>query len=80
MNISGQLRSRRQFIEASEFKARCVELVDQVALGDGDIVITRSGRAVARLSPYAEKPATLFGIDKDRLLLLGDVVAPLDGD
>ena len=31
-----------------------------------------------RLVPYREKPKSLFGIDKGRFEILGDIVEPLD--
>lgn len=78
MDTREQERVGARFIKASEFKAKCLKLMDQVAVGEGDIVITKNGRPVARLGPYMEKPASLFGIDKGRIRLLGDVVEPLD--
>lgn len=65
-------------IKASEFKARCFKLMDEVAEHGAEIVITKNGRPVSRLIPYRAKPDTLFGIDRGRLELLGDVDEPLD--
>lgn len=68
----------RHEISASQFKARCLGLMDQVAR-DGDvIVITKNGRPVAELHPCSSsRRASPFGLHRD-LQLLGDVVAPLD--
>jgi prevent-host-death family protein len=68
----------RREISASQFKARCLGLMDQVAR-DGDVlVITKNGRPVAELHPCAgSRPMSPFGLHPD-LELLGDVVAPLD--
>ena len=65
-------------IKASEFKATCLKLMDEVAENGGEIVITKNGRPTAKLVAYREKPHTLFGIDRGRLEILGDVVAPVD--
>ena len=65
-------------IKASEFKARCLKLMDEVADNGVEIVITRNGRPVSRLIPYRKKPDTLFGIDRGRLEILGDIDEPLD--
>lgn len=65
-------------ITASEFKARCLKLMDEVARSGAEIVITKNGRPVSRLIPYRERPHTLFGIDRGRLELLGDVDEPFD--
>ena len=65
-------------IKASEFKARCLKLMDEVADNGAEIVITKNGRPVSRLVPYRKKPDTLFGIDRGKLEILGDLDEPLD--
>lgn len=65
-------------IKASEFKAKCLQLMDEVAATGEEIVITKNGRPVSRLTPYREKPKTLFGIDRDKITILGDIVEPID--
>ena len=65
-------------IKASEFKARCLKLMDEVADNGAEIVITKNGRPVSRLVPWRKKPDTLFGIDRGKLEILGDVDEPLD--
>jgi prevent-host-death family protein len=47
-------------ISASQFKARCLALLDQVAEGGGEIVVTKRGRPVARVVPV-EEGASLEG-------------------
>ena len=65
-------------IKASEFKAKCLKLMDEVAENGEEIVITKNGKPVAKLTAYRERPKTLFGIDKDRLEILGDIISPID--
>ena len=65
-------------IKASEFKARCLKLMDEVAESGEEIVITKNGRPVSRLLPYREKPKSWFGIDRGRIEILGDIVEPID--
>ena len=65
-------------IKASEFKAKCLQLMDEVAATGEEIVITKKGRPVSKLMPYREKPKTLFGIDRDKIVILGDIVEPID--
>ena len=65
-------------IKASEFKARCLKLMDEVAESGEEIVITKNGRPTARLVAYREKPRTLFGIDRGKLEILGDIISPMD--
>ncbi len=66
--------------KASEFKAKCLKLMDEVAESGEEIVITKNGRPVSRLLPYRQRPKTLFGRDRDKLLILGDIGEPLDVD
>ncbi len=65
-------------IKASEFKARCLKLMDEVAESGEEIVITKNGRPVAQLKPYRQKPKSLFGIDRGRIEILGDIIEPID--
>ena len=65
-------------IEASDFKAKCLELMDEVAESGEEIVIAKNGRPVSRLVPYREKPKSWFGIDRGRIEFLGDIIEPID--
>jgi prevent-host-death family protein len=64
-------------ISAAEFKAHCLQLMDQVAAGGEPITITKRGKPVARLvavEPPAE-PATLFGYMAGYGEVVGDIVS-----
>jgi prevent-host-death family protein len=66
-------------IKAAEFKAKCLELMDRVAEGHEEIVITKRGKPIAKLVPEEDKPwAPLFGRSAGTVEILGDIVAPLD--
>ena len=65
-------------VKASEFKAKCLKLMDEVAETGEEIVITKHGKPVSRLTPYRERPKTLFGIDRGRMDILGDIDDPVD--
>lgn len=75
---NGKTAGRPKIIKASEFKAKCLKLMDEVAASGEEIVITKNGRPVSRLAPYRTKPATLFGIDRGRIEVLGDIGEPID--
>ena len=47
-------------IPASQFKARCLALLDEVARSGETLVVTKRGKAVARVVP-AEEPKNLVG-------------------
>ena len=65
-------------MKASEFKAKCLGLMDEVNENGGEIVITKNGKPVSRLVPYHEKPVAWFGADRGKLKILGDIISPID--
>ena len=67
-------------MKASEFRAKCLKLMDEVADSGEEIVITKHGRPVSRLVPYRERPKSLFGIHRGKMEIRGDIVAPIDVD
>jgi prevent-host-death family protein len=66
-------------IKAGEFKAKCLELMDWVAEGKEEIIITKRGKPVAKLVPVSAVPKKeLFGYMKGTAEILGDIVSPID--
>jgi antitoxin (DNA-binding transcriptional repressor) of toxin-antitoxin stability system len=66
-------------IQASEFKAKCLALMDQVARTGETIVVTKNGKPVAEL--HAHRPpraASPFGLHKGKTQILGDIIEPTD--
>lgn len=51
-----------QTLKASEFKARCLKLMDEVQETGEEIVITKNGKPISRLVPYRVKAPTLLGL------------------
>jgi len=54
-------------IKASEFKAKCLHLMDVVNETNEEILITKNGVPVSRLVPYKVKKATLFGLHSNQI-------------
>ena len=67
-----------RIIKASEFKARCLKLMDEVNETGEEIIVTKNGRPTARLVPYRPTSGTWFGADRDIIQILGDLDEPLD--
>lgn len=69
-------------IPASEFKARCLALMDEVAAGGEPVVITKHGKPVARLTAHQPPRAkSLIGLHKGQIKILGDIISPAwDGE
>lgn len=60
-------------IAASEFKAKCLRLLDEVAEG-ATLVITKHGKPVARVAPVSASTQTLRGTWKGIVKIKGDIV------
>ena len=62
---------------AGEFKARCLRVMEEVKKYRIPVVITKKGRAVAKLVP-TDTPATeVFGCMAGTARIAGDVEAPV---
>ena len=67
-----------QTIQASEFKAKCLSLMDKVATTGETLVVTKNGKPVAELRPFSGKRVTSpFGLHPD-IEIHGDLLAPLE--
>ena len=65
-------------IQASEFKAKCLALMDEVARSGIPILITKNGKPVAELWPHRPPRArSLIGLHKGQVAVMGDIVSPL---
>ena len=78
MSIEGDAATAPRTIKASEFKAKCLKLMDEVAESGEEIVITKHGRPVSKLAPYREKPKAPFGRHRDIIRIIGDIIEPID--
>lgn len=67
-------------IKASEFKATCLRLMDEVAETGEEIVVTKHGRPTARLVPCRKQFRDWFGADRGAVEIVGDIVSPIDAE
>ena len=67
-----------EIIKASEFKAKCLQLMDEVNISGKEFIITKNGKPVSKLVPIKRRPDTLFGAHKDKIVITGDIISPLD--
>ena len=64
-------------VGATEFKAKCLELMDRVQARRETFVITKRGKPVAKLVPLERtRTAGLFGCMAGKATLTGDITAP----
>ena len=61
-------------INASDFKARCRRVLDDVQATRTEVVITKRGKPVARLSPIGPARRSLRGAWKGMVRVTGDIV------
>lgn len=67
-----------QVVKASEFKAKCLALMDEVASTREGVLITKNGKPVAELRPHRPPRAkSLIGLHKGQIKILGDIVSPV---
>ena len=67
-----------KYIAATEFKANCLRLMDEVAQQRRPIIITKRGKPVAKLVPVEEEPIDLFGRMAGSIKICGDIINPIE--
>jgi prevent-host-death family protein len=65
-------------ISMSELRARCTQVIAEVARGSGPVTVTRRGRPVARIVPVEAPRPKLFGCLAGIITIHGDIVEPVD--
>jgi prevent-host-death family protein len=66
------MKLKEKTISASEFKAKCLRILDH--LGPQGVVITKRGKPVARVIPAtAVDNSKLIGLMKDKVVVRGDI-------
>jgi prevent-host-death family protein len=65
-------------VAISEFKAKCLALLEQVRRTRQPIRITRHGKPVAEVVPPSPVPdrSALMGSMRDSMEILGDIISP----
>ena len=64
-------------VPVGEFKAKCLKLIGEVAEKREPLIITKRGKAVAKVIPMPPK-IELFGAMKGSATIVGDIISPLD--
>ncbi len=67
-------------VSASDLKNSWHEFLEQVSQGRQEVVVTRYGRPIARLTAYEapEDGGGIFGCLAGSVTVHGDIVAPID--
>ena len=65
-------------MKASEFKAKCLALMDEIAESGEEIVITKQRQAPGQLDPCEAPRRAPWGGYRDIIQIHGDVISPVD--
>ncbi len=67
-------------ISATDFKAKCLSLMDLVQEKQEEIIITKHGKSIAKLVPMDEdkKNVSPIGFLKGKITIKEDITKPID--
>ena len=60
-------------IGIAKFKAQCLSLLER--LSPEGLIITKRGKPLAHVLPYAQRPADLIGSLRDKIVVHGDLLS-----
>ncbi len=65
-------------ISISEFKATCLEVLDNVCKSGNPILVTKRGEPIALVTPppFSQKKKSWLGMYKGQIKILSDIVSP----
>lgn len=69
----GDILMTMKTIAAGVFKAKCLQIMDEVQSGKEPVIITKRGRAVAKLVPMDSNPMSLLGYMQGKMEIIGDL-------
>ena len=67
------MKKKTKTISASEFKAKCLQIFDQ--LGADGIVVEKRGKPVAKVIPIRSNNSEWIGSMKGEIKILGDIMS-----
>ena len=77
--MPGKRKNSIQEIAISEFKAKCLSLLDQVSKTKTPLRVTRRGKAIADVIPASSETEerSWIGSMSDSVEITGDIVSPV---
>jgi len=70
--------TKNRYVAATDFKANCLRLMDEVAQQRRPIIITKRGKPVAKLVPVETEAIDLFGRMAGSIKICGDIINPIE--
>lgn len=68
---------RLKTVPVNVFKANSLRFIDRVQETSQPVILTRSGKPVAKIVPIAPAVDDLFGFMKGKMEIVGDIVSPV---
>jgi prevent-host-death family protein len=65
-------------VAISQFKARCLEMIEKLQADQQPIIITKRDKPIAKVVPFDSKKTSLFGMLKNKAEIKGDIIAMID--
>ena len=65
-------------IKAGDFKAKCLKLMNEVQETGHEYIITKHGKAVAKLVPIDPQETPLFGCMKGTAEIVANIMDPIE--
>jgi prevent-host-death family protein len=78
MTIVTRCGEAMKIVTASEFKAKCLQIIDEVAATGEPVVITKGGIPLTQLVPMKRRSKSLLGTFKGSMRITGDIVSPIN--
>jgi prevent-host-death family protein len=78
MTIGGIMKHATYSIQAGNFKAKCLQLMDEVNEKHIHIIITKHGKPIAMLTPINDTPVSFFGCLKGTVAIQKNIIDPID--
>jgi prevent-host-death family protein len=73
--MARRVRQPAGTMAVSDFKARCLEMLERVRRRGEEIVLTKHGEPIARVTPIGRGEAPLKGMMRGKMAIKGDIVA-----
>ena len=64
-------------VAISEFKAKCLSLLEEVEKTKKPLLVTKFGKPIAEVNPPSPKSRSWLGSMKGEIKFLGDIVSPV---
>jgi prevent-host-death family protein len=77
--VPGRLKKAMQEVAISEFKAKCLSLLEQVSKTKTPLRVTRRGKAIADVIPTSAETEerSWIGSMSNSIEIVGDIVSPV---